>query len=140
MVSISEKGARFKSYYDCSIKSLTPELSIEIQRQLGADLVVVLGGWAGRGFYRSRRVRFCRVPLASLAVNKKCHCSADVGGTEFVILLLVALVCCWLKEDGARDVFRCSRRSIHFVSRNSTVQYESALERSTNLCSCFVVS
>ncbi|CBJ25973.1 similar to queuine tRNA ribosyltransferase, putative [Ectocarpus siliculosus] len=42
LVSISEKGARFKSYYDCSIKSLTPERSIEIQRQLGADLVVVL--------------------------------------------------------------------------------------------------
>lgn len=43
LVSIGEKGARFKSYHDFSIKSLTPELSIEIQRQLGADLVVVLG-------------------------------------------------------------------------------------------------
>lgn len=43
LVSIGEKGARFKSYHDCSIKSLTPERSIEIQRQLGADLVVVLG-------------------------------------------------------------------------------------------------
>lgn len=43
LVSIGEKGARFKSYYDCSIKWLTPENSIEIQRQLGADLVVVLG-------------------------------------------------------------------------------------------------
>lgn len=44
LVSIGEKGARFKSYFDCSIKSLTPENSIQIQRQLGADLVVVLGG------------------------------------------------------------------------------------------------
>lgn len=43
LVSIGEKGARFKSYYDSSIKSLTPENSIQIQRQLGADLVVVLG-------------------------------------------------------------------------------------------------
>eukprot|EP00903_Cladosiphon_okamuranus_P010834 g10235.t1 len=42
LVSIGEKGARFKSYHDCSIKSLTPERSIEIQRQLGADLIVVL--------------------------------------------------------------------------------------------------
>ncbi|CAM9815923.1 unnamed protein product, partial [Sphacelaria rigidula] len=42
LVSIGEKGARFRSYYDCSIKSLTPEKSIEIQRQLGADLIVVL--------------------------------------------------------------------------------------------------
>lgn len=50
-MSIGEKGARFKSYYDCSIKSLTPERSIEIQRQLGADLIVVLGdgGAAGAG-------------------------------------------------------------------------------------------
>lgn len=43
LVSIGEKGARFRSYHDCSIKTLTPERSIEIQRQLGADLVVVLG-------------------------------------------------------------------------------------------------
>lgn len=49
LVSISEKGARFKSYHDCSIKSLTPERSIEIQRQLGADLVVVLGERRGDG-------------------------------------------------------------------------------------------
>lgn len=43
LVSIGEQGARFKSYFDCSIKSLTPENSIQIQRQLGADLVIVLG-------------------------------------------------------------------------------------------------
>eukprot|EP00752_Nemacystus_decipiens_P016260 g14540.t1 len=49
LVSIGEKGARFRSYHDCSIKSLTPERSIEIQRQLGADLIVVLGDEGGEG-------------------------------------------------------------------------------------------
>ena len=49
LVSIGEKGARFKSYHDCSIKSLTPERSIDIQRQLGADLIVVLGDEGGEG-------------------------------------------------------------------------------------------
>ncbi len=40
--NITEEGARFKSYIDGSEHLLTPEKSIEIQRQLGADLIVVL--------------------------------------------------------------------------------------------------
>ncbi len=39
---ISEEGAMFKSYLDGSEHLLTPEKSIEVQRQLGADLIVVL--------------------------------------------------------------------------------------------------
>lgn len=42
LLEISEDGARFKSYIDGSTHLLTPEKSIEIQRLLGADLVVVL--------------------------------------------------------------------------------------------------
>lgn len=42
LLSINEEGAVFKSYVDGSIHKLTPELSIEIQRKLGADLIVVL--------------------------------------------------------------------------------------------------
>ncbi|CAN0293551.1 unnamed protein product, partial [Phaeothamnion confervicola] len=42
LLSIGERGARFKSYHDGSIKMLTPESSIDVQRKLGADLVVVL--------------------------------------------------------------------------------------------------
>lgn len=42
LISIDENGATFKSYLDGSIHNLTPEKSIEIQRQLGADLIVVL--------------------------------------------------------------------------------------------------
>ncbi len=38
---ISEEGVTFKSYIDGSIHTLTPEKSMQIQRQLGADFVVV---------------------------------------------------------------------------------------------------
>lgn len=40
--NISEDGARFQSYIDGSYHLLSPEKSIQIQRQLGADLIVVL--------------------------------------------------------------------------------------------------
>jgi len=39
---ITEEGARFKSYVDGSYHVLTPESSIETQRKLGADLILVL--------------------------------------------------------------------------------------------------
>lgn len=42
MLKITEEGARFKSYVDGSIHNLTPEKSIQVQRDLGADLIVVL--------------------------------------------------------------------------------------------------
>lgn len=42
LLKISEEGAIFKSYLDGSIHTLTPEKSIDIQHQLGADLIVVL--------------------------------------------------------------------------------------------------
>jgi queuine tRNA-ribosyltransferase len=35
-----EKGAIFRSYKDGSLCSLNPEISMEIQRKLGADLIV----------------------------------------------------------------------------------------------------
>lgn len=39
---ITEEGATFKSYIDGRVHTLTPERSIQIQHQLGADLIVVL--------------------------------------------------------------------------------------------------
>ena len=42
LLKIDEDGATFRSYVDGKIHYLTPERSIEIQRQLGADLIVVL--------------------------------------------------------------------------------------------------
>ncbi len=42
LLKITEQGATFRSYVDGRKWTLTPEQSIEIQRQLGADLIVVL--------------------------------------------------------------------------------------------------
>jgi queuine tRNA-ribosyltransferase len=41
-LKITEEGALFRSYVDGSKQLLTPERSIQVQRQLGADLIVVL--------------------------------------------------------------------------------------------------
>jgi queuine tRNA-ribosyltransferase len=40
LISISEEGCVFKSYYDGRKITLTPELSMEYQRKLGADLIM----------------------------------------------------------------------------------------------------
>lgn len=42
LLRITEQGAKFKSYIDGKIYFLTPEESIRVQRNLGADLIVVL--------------------------------------------------------------------------------------------------
>ncbi len=42
LIEITEEGARFRSYLDGSEHTLTPEISIDVQRKLGADLVLVL--------------------------------------------------------------------------------------------------
>lgn len=39
---ITEEGATFRSYIDGSIQTLSPERSIEIQRKLGADLILIM--------------------------------------------------------------------------------------------------
>ena len=41
LLNISEEGSLFKSYLDGSLKLLSPEKSIEIQRDIGADLILV---------------------------------------------------------------------------------------------------
>jgi queuine tRNA-ribosyltransferase len=40
LVKIDEEGALFRSYWDGSLQLLTPEKSIDVQRKLGADLIV----------------------------------------------------------------------------------------------------
>lgn len=42
MLKITEEGAVFRSYFDGSRQLLTPERSINVQRKLGADLILVL--------------------------------------------------------------------------------------------------
>ncbi len=41
LIKITEEGALFKSYIDGSNQLLTPEKSISLQRQIGADLILV---------------------------------------------------------------------------------------------------
>ena len=41
LLNINEEGSLFKSYFDGAFKLLSPEKSIEIQRNLGADLILV---------------------------------------------------------------------------------------------------
>ncbi len=42
LLKVTEEGARFKSYKDGSMMNLTPEESMKIQRELGADLIYQL--------------------------------------------------------------------------------------------------
>jgi queuine tRNA-ribosyltransferase len=42
LLAIEEEGAVFRSYIDGSTHSLSPEESIRVQRQLGADIILVL--------------------------------------------------------------------------------------------------
>jgi len=42
MISVTEEGASFRSQYDGVMRRLTPESSIKIQRELGADIILVL--------------------------------------------------------------------------------------------------
>jgi len=42
LLKITEEGAKFKSYIDGKMHLLTPEKSIQVQQDLGADLIVVL--------------------------------------------------------------------------------------------------
>ena len=41
-IAISERGARFRSYRDGSIVSLTPESTIHAQKAIGADIIIPL--------------------------------------------------------------------------------------------------
>lgn len=77
MLKITEEGARFKSYINGQTFLLTPERSIEIQRQLGADLIVVLDectpfhvdkSYTERSMHLSHRWG-----LRSLAEFQRCH-------------------------------------------------------------------
>ena len=42
LLEVTEQGAAFRSYIDGSVHNLTPEGAIQIQRDLGADIILVL--------------------------------------------------------------------------------------------------
>jgi len=42
LLNVNEKGVRFRSYFDSSTLTLTPESSVIAQKQLGADIIIPL--------------------------------------------------------------------------------------------------
>ena len=77
LIRIDEEGAVFRSYADGSIQNLTPERSMEIQRQLGADLVVVFDECTpfnvDKEYTESSMRRSHRWALRSLAAFQQTH-------------------------------------------------------------------
>ncbi|PWU07083.1 MAG: tRNA guanosine(34) transglycosylase Tgt [Verrucomicrobia bacterium] len=74
---IDEEGAVFRSYVDGAIHRLTPELSIDIQRKLGADLILVLDECtpfhSDRNYTAKSMERSHRWELRSLKEFQKTH-------------------------------------------------------------------
>ena len=71
--AITEEGARFRSYVDCSAQLLSPERSIEVQTALGSDVMMVLDvclpSTAERAAIREAMDRTHRWALRSLAAR-----------------------------------------------------------------------
>jgi queuine tRNA-ribosyltransferase len=72
--TITEEGARFKSYVDCRFHQLTPETSIDMQAALGSDVMMVLDiclpSTAGPAALREAMERTHRWALRSLAARR----------------------------------------------------------------------
>jgi queuine tRNA-ribosyltransferase len=72
--TVTEEGARFKSYIDCSYHQLTPERSIEVQTALGSDVMMVLDvclpSTAPAGALREAMDRTHRWALRSLSARR----------------------------------------------------------------------
>jgi queuine tRNA-ribosyltransferase len=71
--TVSERGARFRSYVDGSLRDLTPEGSIEMQTAIGSDIMMVLDECvpsnADEAAVRSAMDRTHRWALRSLAAR-----------------------------------------------------------------------
>jgi queuine tRNA-ribosyltransferase len=71
--TITELGARFQSYVDCSYQLLTPESSIAMQEAIGSDVMMVLDiclpSTAGESEVRAAMERTHRWALRSLAAR-----------------------------------------------------------------------
>ncbi|MGC4122718.1 MAG: tRNA guanosine(34) transglycosylase Tgt [Myxococcales bacterium] len=72
--TLSEEGARFKSYVDCRYHLLTPESSIDMQEAIGSDVMMVLDicapSTAERAEIRAAMERTHRWALRSLAARR----------------------------------------------------------------------
>ena len=73
--TITEEGARFKSYIDCRYHLLTPETSIAMQEAIGSDVMMVLDvcvpSTAGEAEVRAAMERTHRWALRSLAARTR---------------------------------------------------------------------
>ena len=82
LLKIDEEGAIFRSYLGGEIHRLTPELSIDVQRKLGADLILVLDECTP--FHRDRSYtaqamdRSHRWEIRSLREFKRLHNGSQV--------------------------------------------------------------
>ncbi|MDR2668102.1 MAG: tRNA guanosine(34) transglycosylase Tgt [Puniceicoccales bacterium] len=81
LMAIDEDGALFRSYVDGSLRKLTPENSIAIQRSLGADIVLPLDECTpyhvDKKYTAASMARSHRWELRSLAEFKKFNCGAQ---------------------------------------------------------------
>jgi queuine tRNA-ribosyltransferase len=82
--TITEEGARFKSYVDCRFHMLSPERSIEMQTAIGSDIMMVLDqcldSTADADTMRAAMYRTHRWALRSLAAR------TDRGQALFAIM------------------------------------------------------
>ena len=54
LLSVSERGVRFRSYFDSTTIKLTPESSVQAQKKLGADIIIPLDELPPNGVSRER--------------------------------------------------------------------------------------
>lgn len=74
---ITEEGARFRSYVDGRMHTLTPEISIQTQRALGADLILTLDECtpfhSDKSYTESSMLRSHRWEMRSLKEFQRTH-------------------------------------------------------------------
>ena len=84
--TISEAGARFKSYVDSRFHLLSPERSIEVQTAIGSDIMMVLDecidSTADEATTRAAMERTHRWALRSLAAHQANERAGDSSGTR----------------------------------------------------------
>ncbi|MGD9650586.1 MAG: tRNA guanosine(34) transglycosylase Tgt [Dongiaceae bacterium] len=82
LISIDEAGATFRSYRNGDIHTLTAEISIQLQRQLGADLVMMFDECTAfrdsEKYTADSMARSCRWGMRSLEEFKRHHDGTQV--------------------------------------------------------------
>lgn len=73
LLSVSERGARFRSYHDGKEIELTPESSVEAQKALGADIIIPLDELPPYHISRERLHASVRLSHRWMARSLKAH-------------------------------------------------------------------